>query len=145
MHWKFLEFAVLAGVAIGIQAAPAPAETTLDYAFYKSRVEPIFLQKRPDHVRCYVCHSEATNAFKLVHMEKGQTAYTDEDSRKNFETASRLVMPGDPAKSRLLLQPLAPQAGGNPYHSGGRQFSSKNDPAWKTIAQWVSGAKAAGK
>ena len=145
MNWNRLGMAVIAGVAIGSNAVPAPAETTLDYAFYKSRVEPIFLVKRPDHVRCYLCHSEATNAFKLVHMEKGQTAYTDEDSRKNFETASRLVMRGDPAKSRLLLQPLAPQAGGNPYHSGGRQFSSKNDPAWKTIAQWVSGAKAAGK
>ena len=37
-------------------------------------------------------------------------------------------MPGDISKSRLLLQPLAPQEGGNPYHSGGRQFESKNDP-----------------
>jgi len=55
------------------------------------------------------------------------------------------VVPGDPAKSRLLLQPLAPQAGGNAYHSGGRQFNSKNDPEWKTIAQWVSGAKSAAK
>ena len=145
MKWNRWGMAVIAGSAIGIFAVPAVAETTLDYAFYKLRVEPIFLKKRPDHVRCYVCHSEATNAFKLVHMEKGQTAYTDEQSRKNFETVSRLVMPGDPAKSRLLLQPLAPQAGGNPYHSGGRQFNSKNDPEWKTIAQWVSGAKAGGK
>ena len=142
MNWNRLGMAVIAGVAIGINAVPAPAETTLDYAFYKSRVEPIFLAKRPDHVRCYLCHSEATNAFKLVHMEKGQTAYTDEDSRKNFETASRLVMPGDPAKSRLLLQPLAPQAGGNPYHSGGRQFESKNVSEWKILAEWVSGKKA---
>ncbi len=146
MNWKNLRLTVLAGVVIGIGAAPvSAADVTLDYGFYKSRVEPIFLKKRDDHVRCYVCHSEATNAFKLVHMEKGQTAYTDEDSRKNFETASRLVVPGDPNRSRLLLQPLAPQAGGNPYHSGGRQFSSKNTPEWKTIAQWVRGAKAAAK
>ena len=145
MNWNGFGFAVLAGFAIVVQAVPVSADTTLDYAYYKSRVEPIFLKKRPDHVRCYVCHSEATNAFKLVHMEKGQAAYTDEQSRKNFETASRLVVPGDPAKSRLLLQPLAPQAGGNAYHSGGRQFNSKNDPEWKTIAQWVSGAKAGAK
>ena len=137
---------VVAGVAIATVVAPArAAETTLDYAFYKARVEPIFLKKRDDHVRCYVCHSEATNAFKLVHMEKSQTAYTDEDSRRNFETVSRLVVPGDPGKSRLLLQPLAPQAGGNAYHSGGRQFNSKNSPEWKTIEQWVKGAKTAGK
>ena len=60
--------------------------------FFKARVQPIFLKKRDNHVRCYVCHSEATNAFKLVHMEKGQTAYTEEDTRKNFETVSRLVV-----------------------------------------------------
>jgi hypothetical protein len=39
------------------------------------------------------------------------------------------------------LRPLAPEAGGNPYHSGGRQFSSKNDPDWKTVAEWASGKK----
>jgi hypothetical protein len=29
------------------------------------------------------------------------------------------------------------------FHSGGRQFASKDDPDWKAIAQWVSGAKPA--
>ena len=84
MNWNRFGLTALAAAAIGIGAAPASADTTLDYGYYKSRVEPIFLKKRPDHVRCYVCHSEATNAFKMVHMEKGQTAYTDEQSRKNF-------------------------------------------------------------
>jgi hypothetical protein len=39
-----------------------------------------------------------------------------------------------------LLHPLAPEAGGDAFHSGGRQFASKNDPNWKTIAQWAQGA-----
>jgi hypothetical protein len=43
------------------------------------------------------------------------------------------------------LQPLAPQAGGNPYHSGGRQFANRDDPDWKVLAQWVDGAKAPAK
>ena len=133
-------------VAIALHAAPAAAaDTTLDYGFFKASVEPIFLKKRPEHVRCYVCHSESNNAFKLQHLAHGAKTYTDEQSRKNFESASSLVVPGDTANSRLLLQPLAPQEGGNPYHSGGRQFESKNDPDWKILAAWVSGKKAPAK
>ena len=39
------------------------------------------------------------------------------------------------------MYPLAPEAGGSTYHSGGRQFSSKNDADWKILAAWVNGAK----
>jgi hypothetical protein len=139
MHHSLIAVAA----AITLHAAPAAAaDTTLDYGFFKTSVEPIFLKKRPEHVRCYVCHSESTNAFKLQHLEHGAKAYTDEQSRKNFESAASLVVPGDISKSRLLLQPLAPQEGGNPYHSGGRQFESKNDPDWKILAEWVNGKKA---
>ena len=130
-------------IATALQAfAASAADTTLDYGYFKTRVEPVFLKKRPEHVRCYVCHSESNNAFKLQHLSSGAKTWTDEQSRKNFESASSLVVPGDLAKSRLLLQPLAPQAGGNPYHSGGRQFENKNDPDWKILADWVSGKKA---
>ena len=139
-------FGIALAAAVVLQAAPAgAADTALDYQFFKTRVEPIFLKKRPDHVRCYVCHSESTNAFKLQHLAHGSKTYTDEQSRKNFESAASLVVPGDLAKSRLLLQPLAPQEGGNPYHSGGRQFESKNDPDWKVLAEWVNGTKAPAK
>ena len=117
------------------------AEPALDYDYFKSRVEPIFLKKRPEHVRCYVCHSEGNNAFKLEKLPEGKTFWSEEQSRRQFETVSRLVVPGEPAKSRLLLQPLAPEAGGNAYHSGGRQFTSMKDPDWKVIAQWVNGQK----
>jgi hypothetical protein len=128
--------------AIILQAAAASAaEPALDYGFFKARVEPIFLKKRPEHVRCYVCHSESNNAFKLEKLPKGKSFWNEEQSRKQFETVSRLVVPGEPAKSRLLLQPLAPEAGGNAYHSGGRQFASQNDPEWKILAQWVNGQK----
>ncbi len=111
---KVRHSAIALGAAIALQAACAcAADVTLDYGFFKASVEPIFLKKRPEHVRCYVCHSESNNAFKLQHLPHGAKAWTDEQSRKNFESASTLVVPGDPAKSRLLLQPLAPQAGGN--------------------------------
>ena len=133
-------------VAAALLAAPASASAqTLDYGFFKTRVEPIFLKKRPDHVRCYVWQSESSSAFKLEKLPPGSKVWDEEQSRKIFEMASKLVVPGNPDASQLLRQPLAPQAGGNAYHSGGRQFSSKDEPEWKTLAAWVNGQKAATK
>src|SRR5258708_20551631 len=101
----------------------------LDYEFFKVRVEPIFLAKRPDHARCYVCHVESNNAFHLEKLAQGARDWTEEQSRRNFETVSILVNPGDPDTSRLLLHPLAPEGAGYAVHSVGRQFSPKLDPA----------------
>jgi len=128
----------LATLIAATMLAQGAAAQSLDYGFFKSSVEPIFLKKRPDHVRCYVCHSErSNNAFRLEKLPEGAKFWTEEQSRKNFEVVSRLVVPGDTGKSLLLLQPLAPEAGGNAYHTGGRQFASKDDPDWKTLARWV--------
>ena len=131
---------IVIAVALALHATALPAiGQSLDFEFFKSRVEPVFLKKRPEHARCYVCHSQGNNAFRLQKLSPGTKFWTEEQSRHNFEVASALVVPGKPDSSRLLLQPLAPEAGGNVYHSGGRQFASKNDPDWKILAQWVSG------
>jgi len=131
-----LSVLVLACVA----SLPAAAQS-LDYEVFKTQVEPIFLKKRPTHARCVVCHAASNNAFRLQPLDKGATTWTEEESRKNFETVSRLVKPGDPDHSHFLKQPLAHEAGGEEFHSGGRQFPSKDDPDWKTIANWVRSAK----
>ena len=137
-----LLLSTVAAIAVVLPAAvSAQPKPVLDYGFYRSRVEPIFLKKRPEHVRCYVCHSDSNSAFKLQKLPEKSKFWSEEQSRHNFEVASKLVVPGDPASSMLLLRPLAPEAGGMPYHSGGRQFASKNDPDWKILAQWVNGEK----
>ena len=113
---------------------------TLDYAQFKSSVEPIFLKKRPGHTRCVVCHSDrSNNLLKLEKLAPGAKMWSEEQSRRNFETVSRLVVPGKPGSSLLLLHPLAPEAGGDAYHSGGRQFENRDDADWKTLARWVGG------
>ena len=121
-------------------SVPATAQS-LDYDVFKTKVEPIFLQKRPSHARCVVCHAAANHAFSLQPLDKGATMWTEEQSRKNFEMVQRIVKPGNPDASILLRQPLAHEAGGQEFHSGGRQFATKDDPAWKTIADWVSAGK----
>ena len=131
--------AALAALAFSISSTAAPAPK-LDYEFFKNRVEPIFLTKRPDHARCYVCHAESNNAFHLEKLSPDARTWTDEQSLRNFEMVSSLVNPGDPDTSRLLLHPLGPEGGGDVFHSGGRQFRSKRDPAWRALAAWVNGA-----
>jgi len=132
--------AVLAALAVSNTTAVAQTAPKLDYEFFKSRVEPIFLTKRPDHARCYVCHVESNNALHLERLSPGARVWSEEQSRRNFEVVSTLVNPGDPNTSRLLLHPLGPEGGGDVFHSGGRQFPSKRDPDWRILAAWVNGA-----
>src|SRR5712671_3741084 len=108
---------------------------------YKVNVEPIFLKQRPGHARCYGCHSEGNRAFHLERLSPGRTEWTEEQSQRNFENVMQHVAPGDPTSSRLLMHPLAPESGGEAFHSGGRQFESQNDPDWLKIADWVNSLK----
>jgi hypothetical protein len=137
--------------AITAQQPPAstqpPAPTTaLDYEYFKTKVQPIFLEKRAGYTRCVVCHvgsGEGAVGF-LQRLSPGATAWDEEQSRKNFAAVSRLVVPGQPMKSRLLTHPLEPTAGGDEFHNGGRQFTSQTDPQFQTLAAWVSGKTGGG-
>ena len=91
--------------------------------------------------RCMICHIDSNNHFRLERMSPGASSWNEEQSRKNFEMISKLVNPGDPDTSMLTNHPLAPEAGGHAFHSGGRQFNSKDDPDWKILVQFVNGAK----
>ena len=133
---------VLFAAAGALLAAPGAAKSqTLDFGVYQSTVEPIFLTKREGYTRCVVCHGGSTNSFNLIRLRPGVNAYTEAQSRKNFEVVSGLVVPGKPEDSHLLTYPLVPEEGGAAYHSGGRQWPSKSDPNWQAIARWVNGQK----
>jgi hypothetical protein len=119
------------------QPPPAPP-ASLDFETFKTRVEPILLAKHKGYARCYICHSQGTT-FRLQSLAAGSTMWTDEQSRKNFEAIQRLVVPGNPSGSRLLLMPLAAESGGVSFHPGGKRWKTKDDPEWKAIADWIAG------
>ena len=128
-------------LALTLLAQPAaPAE--LDFEYYRTQVEPIFLEKREGFTRCVVCHSGDERAAFLEGIAPGGSTWDAEQSRLNFESVLSLVTPGDPLASRLLMHPLEPAAGGDEFHTGGRQFSSQDDPQFRTLAAWVRGEKA---
>jgi hypothetical protein len=116
------------------------AAEPLDFQFFVKRIEPIFLRNREGASRCYNCHSLDSNKA-LFHLEQlgPDGAWSEQQSRRNFENARKLVEAGQPLKSRLLVHPLAEDAGGDPFHTGGKFWKSKDDPEWQILAQWVNG------
>jgi hypothetical protein len=141
--WKTVDNPEWQTIAAWVSAAPtsaatAPSAPSLDFAFFRDRVQPIFLARRGEHARCIACHGPPLG---LVRLRPGATSWTDDESRRNFEAVKRLVAPGDPLSSRLLMHPLAPEAGGDPFHTGGKHWLSQNDPEWQILSEWVRGAK----
>lgn len=139
----FLYCALLLGL-LGQAGSGAPAgkSAQLDFQFFKTKVQPIFVAKRTGHARCVSCHggSTAPEVFRLQPLSPGNSVWNDEDSRKNFEATSKLVIPGD-LKSPLLVHPLAEDAGGDFFHNGGKHFNSQTDPEWQVLKEWVLGKK----
>jgi hypothetical protein len=130
----------LAGLGSQQPAAAPNSSASLDFEFFKTRVQPIFLAKRPGHARCVACHGSGT-PLRLQPVSPGSTTWSDEESRKNFEAVRRVVVPGN-VNSRLLIHPLDEKAGGDFYHSGGKHWSSQNEPEWQTLKAWVMGQTA---
>jgi len=129
---------LIAAAMLGQQAAPpASSGPSLDYQVFKTKIQPIFLAKRPGHARCISCHTEASN-FRLQPLSPGSTTWDDEQSRKNFEAVRRVAFPGN-LKSRILIHPLAEEAGGDFFHNGGKHFNSQSDPEWQTLKTWILG------
>ena len=76
-------------------------------------------------------------------LSPGAATWTEEEAAKNFQAVRRVVVPGS-TKSRILIHPLAEAAGGDFFHSGGKHWSSQNDPEWQTLKAWVVGETATG-
>jgi hypothetical protein len=126
------------------QAPGAPAASSLDYEFFKTKVQPIFLAKREGNARCVSCHSKGT-PLRLQELSPGAATWNEEQSRRNFQVVATRVVPRILLQSRLLVHPLAAEAGGTFYHSGGKHWKSILEPEWQTLASWVCGHKTTDK
>jgi hypothetical protein len=125
--------------AVSAPASSASARPGLNFDVFKTKVEPILTSPRKGNARCTACHSRGGGNAYLEPLAPGSTAYTEEQSRRNFERVSRLVVPGDPLKSLLLINPLATEAGGSHWHGGGKHWQSQDNPEWQVLAAWVRG------
>ena len=124
-------FALLSLAGLGSQQPAAPVSSVaLDFEFFKTRVQPIFVAKRPGHARCIACHGSGT-PLRLQPLSPGSTTWSDEESRKNFEAVRRVVLPGN-ANSRLLIHPLDEKAGGA-FAAGSKAGTTADDYVRTTV------------
>ncbi len=137
----------MAAALLWLAPAASLGQERLSFERYRAEVEPIFIAPRGGHgpgiSPCATCHVNSGTPLKLQPLqerEDGSVFWTEAQSRRNFEAVSRLVVPGQPERSRLLRKALAVQAGGAPFHIGGRFFASQADPEWQTMADWVRAA-----
>ena len=131
---------MMIGFATQQPSAPTTASGQLDFEFFKTQVQPIFLAKRPGRARCVSCHITGT-PMRLQPLSPGSATWDEEQSRRNFEVVRLRVIPGN-LQSKLLIHPLAAKAGGDGFHAGGKHWDSQDAPEWQTLAAWVRGAKA---
>ena len=129
-----------ATAALEAQGRGAPGESALDFEYYRTKVEPIFLARREGNTRCVSCHSKGT-PMRLQELSPGATTWNEEQSRKNFDVVQLRVVPRSLTLSRLLVHPLASEGGGTFYHSGGKHWTSFFNEEWQTIANWVCGRR----
>jgi YVTN family beta-propeller protein len=118
------------------QERAAASSPILDFGYYRARIEPMFLVKRPGNVPCVECHEQGQGALKLQPLTDG--GWTEDASRLNFKLVSAFVVPGKPKASRLLQHPLGREDGGDQFHGGGKHWSAK-DPEYLTLVAWVKG------
>ncbi len=119
---------------------PAARQTSpiLNFDFFRTCVQRLFLNKREAHVECIHCHGSGERGF-AQEIPEGRTFWSLEESRQNFDFLRRYIEPGFPLMSRFLTHPLSPEAGGDHMHAGGRRWLSQNDPEWQMLAAWVRG------
>ncbi len=120
--------------------AESAARPAVDFAFFESCVQRVFLTTTPGALPCAECHGSGAAGFAGP-IGEGRDFWNEEESRRNFGVAMRLILPGEPTRSRLLMHPLAYEGGGDYAHNGPRRWRSMDDPEWRMLAAWVRGER----
>src|SRR5258706_5245955 len=105
------------GLVVRLSAQGAPPAPALDYDVFKTKVQPILTAPRMGNARCSACHSRGAGGY-LEPLAPGSTTHSEDQSRRNFDRVSRLVVRGHPLNSILLLHPLETEAGRTPQYAG---------------------------
>ncbi len=126
------------GVKGEVASKPAPTAPTSapgqpDLGFFMARVEPVLLGV------CSRCHAGVGKGQFALIIHEGGTRFPLADHRKNYDTVTRLLVPGKPESSKFLLKPLAERDGGV-KHTGG-DLITKGDANYKSWVDFINGVK----
>ena len=126
--------------ARGDEAQASAFPSAADIETFRSTVEKVFLTDRggtiPGYAACVQCHTWQTSVRFSLETPATDAGWTAEQSRKNFDVVTKLVNTASPETSRLLLKPLAPEAGGL-GHTGGTYWTSPSAPEYQALLKWI--------
>lgn len=129
------EYRVIAEwIATGSPEASTEQTVQPDFPFFRSCVQPVFVNPIENAMPCAECHS---GEFAVTPPEGSY--WTMAQSQQAYEDLMYLIDPGRPESSRFLHKPLHPDAGGDLMHNGGRRWFSADDPERLALADWVRG------
>ena len=103
-----------------VRAGPGPA---VDFTFFRSCVQKVFITPREGHIACTNCHAGGIIGFAPPTPDG--KPWNDEQAKRAFQSISRLIIPGNPEQSRFMLKPLHPDGGGTYTHNGPRRWQSR--------------------
>ena len=123
----------------------------LGLSTFRSKVNPLFYQAGEDGFSCARCHA-THSVLRIGEVAPGQGSGI-ESLMINYNSALKVVNPGDPEASLLLRKPRSPLGQGSPdpssptglTHVGGPRWEGVEHPAYRAILQWLleSSAEAA--
>ncbi len=123
------------------------SSTNLDYDYFVQRVMPLLSAKGRDGNACMDCHYNHT-VLKL-NLPEVSGKWTEAQMRENFTSALRVVDRIVPENSLLLRKPVGNAeveglVGAKKIpHGGGQRWTGVEDAAYRTILEWINGAKLA--
>lgn len=152
MKRLWVTVAVLLSACSTVESEPAPP-ASLDYAFYRCRVEPVVVE------RCgfFACHGDPSRPYLVfgpnrmrldVTEAERALAITDAETRINYESAVGFALALDATgydEPLLVAKPLDERVGGA-YHEGAELyggadvFTDPADPDLEVLRRWVAGA-----
>jgi hypothetical protein len=144
-YWKSRDDPEYKAVLAWIRTLPAdryvpPPQPPVDFEFFRSCVQNVFSTAREGHIRCSSCHNAGLIGFAPLPRD-GRDRWNEEEARQAFRVIARLIVAGDPVRSRFLLKPLHPDGGGSYAHNGPRRWQTRDDPEWRMLAGWVRGER----
>jgi hypothetical protein len=114
--------------AAAVKASERAARIQLNETYFRGYVQPIFEKRGRDGYACVNCHATHT-------LFNG-----------TFDTAQNVINSAEPEKSLILLKPTSTSesegiAGANTISHGGGVRWAKDSPEYRTILEWIKGAK----
>jgi len=137
---------VLAGKKLGEALADVKPGSILDFNYFVEKIEPILATTGADGKACVMCH--ASHVIFRLHPPNAEGRFSPQDSEDNYKYAMRVVDINDPSHSLILIKPTRPTDSAGDVsdylatHNGGQRWPG-NESSWqyKTILQWIHGAK----